>query len=87
MDKHVDILIVGAGISGIGLAAHLSKHCPQRTFEIIERRESFGALGIYLNIRVFVPIRICRPLALILSPGRKTAFWLMALQLRTICQK
>ncbi|QIC69253.1 flavin-containing monooxygenase [Acinetobacter indicus] len=42
MDKHVDILIVGAGISGIGLAAHLSKHCPQRTFEIIERRESFG---------------------------------------------
>ncbi len=42
MDKQVDILIVGAGISGIGLAAHLSKHCPQRSFEIIERRESFG---------------------------------------------
>lgn len=42
MEKHVDILIVGAGISGIGLAAHLSKHCPQRSFEIIERRESIG---------------------------------------------
>lgn len=42
MEKQVDILIVGAGISGIGLAAHLSKHCPQRSFEIIERRESIG---------------------------------------------
>ncbi|MGI1794619.1 MULTISPECIES: NAD(P)/FAD-dependent oxidoreductase [Acinetobacter] len=42
MEKQVDILIIGAGISGIGLAAHLSKHSPQRSFEIIERRESFG---------------------------------------------
>ncbi|OAL77743.1 monooxygenase [Acinetobacter sp. SFB] len=42
MEKHIDILIVGAGISGIGLAAHLSKNCPQRQFDIIERRESFG---------------------------------------------
>lgn len=42
MDKHVDLLIVGAGISGIGFAAHLTKHCPQRSFEIIERRDSFG---------------------------------------------
>ncbi|WP_347455511.1 NAD(P)/FAD-dependent oxidoreductase [Acinetobacter thermotolerans] len=42
MEKQVDILIVGAGISGIGLAAHLSKHCPQRSFEIIERRDSIG---------------------------------------------
>ncbi|ANF82560.1 monooxygenase [Acinetobacter sp. NCu2D-2] len=42
MEKQVDILIVGAGISGLGLAAHLSKHCPQRSFDIIERRESFG---------------------------------------------
>ncbi|OTG97295.1 monooxygenase [Acinetobacter sp. ANC 4654] len=42
MEKHIDILIVGAGISGIGLAVHLSKHCSQRQFDIIERRESFG---------------------------------------------
>jgi monooxygenase len=42
MEKHIDILIVGAGISGIGLAAHLSKNCPQRQFDVIERRESFG---------------------------------------------
>lgn len=42
MNKQIDILIIGAGISGIGVAAHLSKHCPHRQFEIIERRESFG---------------------------------------------
>ncbi|MEG1030935.1 MAG: NAD(P)/FAD-dependent oxidoreductase [Acinetobacter sp.] len=42
MEKQVDILIVGAGISGIGVAAHLSRHSPQRSFDIIERRESFG---------------------------------------------
>ncbi|MCU4413885.1 NAD(P)/FAD-dependent oxidoreductase [Acinetobacter sp. WU_MDCI_Axc73] len=42
MEKIVDVLIVGAGISGIGIAAHLSKNSPQRQFEIIERRESIG---------------------------------------------
>ncbi len=42
MEKQVDVLIIGAGISGIGVAAHLSKNSPQRQFEILERRESFG---------------------------------------------
>ena len=45
MDKQVDILIIGAGISGIGVAAHLSQNCPQRSFEIIERRQSFGGVS------------------------------------------
>jgi monooxygenase len=49
MEKHIDILIVGAGISGIGLAAHLSKNCPQRQFDIIERRESFGGTWDLFN--------------------------------------
>lgn len=42
MEKQIDILIIGAGISGIGLAAHLSKKASNRQFQIIERRESFG---------------------------------------------
>jgi len=42
MEKQIDILIIGAGISGIGLAAHLSKNNPNRSYEIIERRESIG---------------------------------------------
>jgi monooxygenase len=39
---HVDVLIVGAGISGIGAAYHLQTECPGKTFAILEGR---GALG------------------------------------------
>jgi len=39
---HVDVLIVGAGISGISAAYYLQKKCPQKTYAILERR---GAIG------------------------------------------
>lgn len=37
-----DVLIVGAGISGIGMAAHLEEMCPDRSYAIVERREQLG---------------------------------------------
>jgi monooxygenase len=37
-----DVLIVGAGISGIGMAAHLKMKCPDRSFAIVERRDNLG---------------------------------------------
>ena len=37
-----DVLIVGAGISGIGMAAHMEMHCPSRSYAIVERRENLG---------------------------------------------
>ena len=40
--EHVDVLIVGAGISGIGAAWHLQHRCPDRTFAILEGREDLG---------------------------------------------
>ena len=40
--EHVDVLIVGAGISGIGAAWHLQHRCPDRTFTILEGREDLG---------------------------------------------
>ena len=40
--EHVDVLIVGAGLSGIGAACHLQDECPDRTFAILEAR---GAIG------------------------------------------
>ena len=40
--EHVDVLIVGAGLSGIGAACQLSMACPQKTFVILEGRESMG---------------------------------------------
>jgi len=39
---HVDVLIVGAGISGIGMAVHLSEKCPNKSYTIIERRDDIG---------------------------------------------
>jgi cation diffusion facilitator CzcD-associated flavoprotein CzcO len=39
---HFDVLIVGAGLSGIGAAWHLTHKCPQKSFAILEGR---GAIG------------------------------------------
>jgi len=40
--EHFDVLIVGAGISGIGSAYHLQQQCPGKSFVILETLESFG---------------------------------------------
>jgi len=37
-----DVLIVGAGISGIGMATQLVRQCPQLSFRVIERRAAIG---------------------------------------------
>lgn len=37
-----DVLIVGAGISGIGIAAHLEMSCPGRSYTILEGRDDLG---------------------------------------------
>ena len=38
----VDVLIVGAGISGIGMAAHMKDKAPHHSYAIVERRENLG---------------------------------------------
>ena len=40
--QHVDVLIVGAGISGIGTAYHLQTKCPTKSYAILERRQNLG---------------------------------------------
>ena len=47
--EHFDILIVGAGISGIGSAYQLTKQLPDASFVILEGQESFG--GTWLTHR------------------------------------
>lgn len=38
----MDVIIVGAGLSGIGGACHLKLHCPRKSFVILEGREAMG---------------------------------------------
>jgi cation diffusion facilitator CzcD-associated flavoprotein CzcO len=40
--EHVDVLIIGAGISGIGAAAHLTREQPGKSYLILEAREAIG---------------------------------------------
>jgi cation diffusion facilitator CzcD-associated flavoprotein CzcO len=47
--EHFDVLIVGAGISGIGAAYHLTRKCDWASFVVLETKESFG--GTWLTHR------------------------------------
>jgi monooxygenase len=40
--RHVDVLIVGAGLSGIGAACHLQREAPGVTYGIVEARDASG---------------------------------------------
>ena len=40
--EHFDVLVVGAGLSGIGAAYHLQTRCPGRTYAIVEARTAIG---------------------------------------------
>ena len=40
--EHLDVLIVGAGLSGVGAACHLRARCPGKTFAIMEGRAAMG---------------------------------------------
>jgi len=40
--EHYDVIIIGAGLSGIGAAAHLEQECPGKSYLILEGRERMG---------------------------------------------
>src|SRR5882757_2524857 len=40
--EHVDVLIIGAGLSGVGAACHLRRECPGRSYAILEARDAIG---------------------------------------------
>ena len=42
MSEHVDVLIIGAGLSGIGAAVHLQRQSPGRSYAILESRAVSG---------------------------------------------
>jgi cation diffusion facilitator CzcD-associated flavoprotein CzcO len=42
IEEQVDVIIIGAGISGIGLAVHLTRDCPGKSMAILDRRDQIG---------------------------------------------
>ena len=38
----IDMIIIGAGISGIGMAVHMKRDCPGKTVAVLERRDNLG---------------------------------------------
>ena len=40
--EHFDVVIVGAGLSGIGAAFHLQERCPGKSYAILEGRDAIG---------------------------------------------
>jgi monooxygenase len=41
-NDHVDVLIIGGGLSGVGAACHLRKKCPTKSLAILESRDRMG---------------------------------------------
>ena len=42
MTEHLDVVIVGAGISGVSAAWHLQDRCPTKSYAILEKRSAMG---------------------------------------------
>lgn len=40
--EHLDVVVVGAGLSGISAAWHLQRYCPNKTYAMLERRDDLG---------------------------------------------
>jgi monooxygenase len=40
--EHVDVLVVGGGLSGVGAGCHLQANCPDRSYAILEARDRIG---------------------------------------------
>jgi monooxygenase len=48
-NTEVDVLIIGAGLSGIGMAAQLTRLCPNKCYAVLERREALGGTWDYFR--------------------------------------
>ncbi len=44
--EHFDVLVVGAGISGIGSAYQLARQCPGKSFVVLESKDTFGGTWV-----------------------------------------
>jgi glycine/D-amino acid oxidase-like deaminating enzyme len=58
-NEHFDVLIVGAGLSGIGAGYHLQEKCPGKSYVILRGATASAAPGICFAIPASAPTRTC----------------------------
>lgn len=46
-NEHVDVIIIGAGIAGIGAARELHEQCPNKSFVVLDGMEDFGGTWLW----------------------------------------
>lgn len=71
----LDVLIMGAGVSGIGAAAYLRRNQPNKTFAILESRERMGVPGTCSDTPASAPTRTSTPSVSTSSPGPRPSPW------------
>ena len=76
--EHHDVIVVGAGISGIGAAYHLKSSAPTEPSPFSKDAETSAARGIFSVTQEFAPIATCTPWATRSSRGRPRSPSLMA---------
>jgi len=47
--EHIDVLIIGAGLSGIAAAYYIQEQCPQKTYAVFEARDNMGGTWDLFN--------------------------------------
>lgn len=61
--RHYDVVIVGAGISGISAAYYMKRQCPDLTFTVLEGRSNLGGRAkvkvLLSSIAVHHPMVVC----------------------------
>ena len=74
--EHLDVLIIGAGVSGIGAAWHLQHNLPDKSYRVLEARDQLGGtwdLFRYPGMHTFDGMRppLCRAMTELRGPVRK----------------
>ena len=70
IENYYDVIVVGAGISGIGAGYYLQKNCNQKTSAYLKTEKILVERGIYLNILVYAQTLICLHLGTLFSRGK-----------------
>ena len=75
-----DVIIIGAGLSGIGAAVRLQRDCPDRTFAVLERRGAIGGTWDLFRYPGIAQIATCTRWDMTSSHGKQKNPSLMAPQ-------